>query len=105
MPKNACDQATIDELVREKLEEYRQAHIPKIEMKFGHTYISFGRRDCITEEGMYYLKKLFYLMDVDYSMNIPMYDEEFFIVINGEDANRTAFIQKFIDNGYKLSWK
>ena len=103
--KEIYDQEEIDKLVQERLQEYQQLHVARIILVNGNTYISYGIRNYITEQAMYHLFKLLELMKVEYRTNIPMEGESLFIVIDGEDADRAAFIQKFIDNGYKLSWK
>ena len=99
----------VDRLVQEKLEEWNQKHIAKIEMKYGNTYISYGICDHIAYKGICVLQKLFELMDLKYSVFVPFGEEKendrCYISINGEDQERAVFIQKFIDNGYKLSWK
>ena len=107
MKKNwHIDPEEVDRIVQEKLEEYQQRHIAKVEMKYGNTYISYGTYDYITKRGMYVLQKLFGLMGLECSMYIPFgKDDKYYVSIDGEDQERAAFIQKFIDNGYKLSWK
>ena len=78
-------------------------------MKYGNTYILYDICDHITYGGMHILQKLFELMGLKYSMYVPFGEEKendrCYISINGEDQERATFIQKFIDNGYKLSWK
>ena len=103
------DKEEIDRLVKEKMEEWNQKHIAKIELKYGNTYISYGTHDYITDRSMYILQKLFELMGIVYSTYIPFGEEKeeggCYISIDGEDQERAEFIRKFIDNGYKLSWK
>lgn len=99
-------QERADKMLREKMAEYRKDHTAQVEMKYGNTYISYGVYDYLIEQYLKELIKLFELMRIDYATNIPVgLEETFFVSIRGEDADRTAFIQKFIDNGYKLSWK
>ena len=105
MAKEVRYQAEIDRLVQEKRKEYEQFHLAKIEMKYGNTYISYGMRDYITENMAYHLQKLFDLMKVRFSTNIPIDNTEFYYILEGEDECRAQFIQKFIDNGYKLEWR
>ena len=43
-------------------------------------------------------------MGIEYSVKMPAReDEAYYLIIEGEDKARADFIQKFIDNGYKLS--
>lgn len=100
------DPAEVDKLVQKKLEEWHQKHVAKVETKYGNTYISYDTYDYITEQGMCILQKLFELMGLEHSMYIPFGEEDrCYVSIEGEDQERAAFIQKFIDSGYKLSWK
>lgn len=103
------DKEEVNRLVQEKLEEWHQKHIAKIEMKYGNTYISYGICDDIAYKGMYKLQKLSELMGLEYLVYVPFGEEKendrCYISIKGEDQERTTFIQKFIDNGYKLSWR
>lgn len=104
--KEFYDQTEIAKLVEEKRKEYEQSHIAKIEMKYGNTYISFGVRDCITSQYFNILKGLLGLMGEEISMHVPFDTREgFYLILKDENADRAAFIQKFIDNRYKLSWK
>jgi len=110
MKKNwHVDKDEVDRLVQEKLKEWNQKYIAKVETKYGNTYISYGIYDYITERSMHILQKLFELMDIECSMYIPFGEEKeedrCYVSIKGEDQERAAFIRKFIDNGYKLSWK
>ena len=61
----------VDRLVQEKLEEWHQKHIAKIETKYSNTYISYGICDDIAYKGMYVLQKLFELMGLEYSVYVP----------------------------------
>ena len=101
------DKKEVDRLVQEKLKEWHQKHIAKIELKYGNTYISYDVRDHITEQGVCILQKLFGLMGIECAVHMPICDsdERYYLCIEGENQERAAFIQKFIDNGYKLSWK
>ena len=44
-------------------------------------------------------------MGIKYSIKYPFgEDKKYYLIIDGEDKERAKFIQKFINNGYKLSW-
>lgn len=93
----------IDELVQQALQDYKEAHKTKVEMKYGNTYIT------VYENGVYArFEKLFELMRIRYSVDLQeYYDDDGKVVFNlsGDDAGRAAFIQKFVDNGYRLTWE
>lgn len=95
----------MEETIKKYEEEYKKQHTAWITLKNGYTYIGYDVCDYITEKLMFSLKKLIELMSVPYSTSYPFNeDEEYYIVLNGEDTARARFIQKFFDNGYKLSW-
>ena len=99
-------QERVDKMLREKMAEYQRDHTAKVETKYGNTYISYGVYDYLISQYLQELIKLFELMRIEYATCIPIgWEETCFISIKGEDADRASFIQKFIDNGYKLSWK
>lgn len=99
-------QDQVAKMLHERVAEYRREHTANVEMKYGNTYISYSVYDYLIEQYLCELIKLFELMRIDYATKIPIgWDETCFISISGEDADRAAFIQKFIDNGYVLSWK
>ena len=103
------DPREIDRIMQKQQEEWNQKHIARVETKYGNTYISYGIYDYITDRGIHILQKLFELMGLECSMYIPFGEEKeedrCFVSIKGEDQERATFIRKFIDNGYKLSWK
>ena len=96
----------IYELLEEKRKEYIEQHTAWIHLKNGNTYIGYDMLDYITEKLMISLRKLIELMDLKYSIKYPFgNDKSYYIIIEGEDKERAEFIQKFFDNGYKLTWK
>lgn len=110
MAKTKLTQEKINAEVERKLAEARakwmEDHTPKISMKFGNTYIVFAEFDYITQTAMEGIHSLLNLMSVAYSTCYPFADDRTFsTIINGEDTERTAFIQKYIDNNYRLDWR
>lgn len=107
--KTTIDKAEVDRLVSERLEEERQKFIddciPVISMNYGNTYITIKRYDIDTYQIAEKIRQLLDMMGVDYVQSMIMMGREYYFCIHGEDADRAAFIQKFIDNGLKLSWK
>lgn len=107
--KTALSQEELDRLMEETVkkyeEEYEKQHTAWITLKNGYTYIGYDVCDYITEKLMFSLKKLIELMGVSYSTICSFNeDEEYYIILDGEDTTRAEFVQKFFDNGYKLSW-
>jgi hypothetical protein len=96
---------SIDELVAEEMERYKQAHQPKILMKYGNTYVTVY--PIYSDRPAERLKSLFELMNLNYSVDLTKWDEdnEVTFMFSGEDENRAKFIQKFIDNHFKLTWE
>ena len=95
----------IDELVCEKIKEYEKQHLAWIDLKHGNTYIGFDVYDYVTEKSMSKLKQLLDFMCVKYAVYYPfMGDGKSYLILEGEDKARADFIQKYIDNGYRLSW-
>ena len=95
----------IDELVKQKIKEYDCRHTFKVEMKYGNTYIFCEEYDYITQKADKKLRQLLKLMGVEYSIQCSYLENEHFsLIISGEDKARADYIQKFIDNGYKLKW-
>lgn len=92
----------IEEAVKKSREEDEKEHTAWIVLKNGYTYIGYDVYDQITEKLMSSLRKLITLMGVSYSIRWPF--DEYYIILDGEDTARAEFIQKFFDNGYKLSW-
>ena len=92
----------IDELVKKAMQEYYDAHKTTIEMKYGNTYIT------IFDDKIYdRFIKLFELMQIKYSIDMQEYYDDGKIVFNisGDNPQRAAFIQKFINNKYRLIWE
>ena len=94
----------IDELVAEAMDKYKQEHQPRILMKYGNTYVTVY--PIFSDRPAERLKTLFELMNINYSVDLTHWDEENEVtfMFSGEDESRAKFIQKFIDNHYKLSW-
>lgn len=100
-----------DVIMNEYLERYRKSHATKIETKYGDTYVSFEKIDFVTERYIEKLKQLFKLMELEYSVSMSKnsqfdasVENEFCFIIFNEDAKKTEFIEKFIDNGYRLTY-
>jgi len=98
--------AEIEARLAEAEEKWKENHKPKISMKYGNTYISFGLFDHITQTAMGTIHLLLWLMGIKFSVSFPFTeDDSYFTMFEGEDSARTEYIQKFIDNGYCLDWK
>ena len=102
------DKAEVERLFKERLEEERRKFIddctPIISTNYGNTYITIKRYDIDTYQIAERIKQLLDMMEVDYLQSVIMIGKKYYICIHGEDADRVAFIQRFIDNGLKLSW-
>lgn len=98
-------QEMIDEKMAEYVADFKKKHTVWIILKYGCTYVGYDIYDQATEYMMNDLRKLLQLMSVEFSVKYPFgYDESYYLVLEGEDKDRAEFIQKFCDNGYKLSW-
>ncbi len=99
MPKS---KPNIDELVKQAMLEYQQAHTTKIVRKYGNTYVTVYREDVYEK-----MQILFDLMQIQYSVDLTKWfsDEKIVFMISGDDEKRADFIQKFIDNRYRLTWE
>ena len=96
----------IDRRVEEALKEYKKRHIPKVETKYGNTYISWEANDYLTDKTYARVKELLTVMRVEYGVGYGSKENDsIYILIAGDDQKRAAFIQKYIDNGYQLSWE
>lgn len=103
--KAAPTQEEINKLVEERAKEYEKQHTAWVVLGYGNTYVGYDICDHITQNLMVYLRKLMELMHVEYSIKYPFGDDrEYYLILEGEDKARADFIQKFFDNGYKLSW-
>lgn len=105
--KEEFDMEEFNRKCLEQLEEYNkqfiEEHLFKVYTFGGRTYITCKTRDYITRNCEVSLSKLLQLMDIEYvHHNIP---DDYGLAIDGDDSDRAAFIQKFIDDGYKLKWK
>lgn len=99
------DEALITEKLTIKMKEYEEQHKPWVEVKHGNTYVGYNIQDYITEGGMTYIRKLLRLMHLDFYISYPINDDKkYYLIIEGEDKARADYIQKFIDNGYRLTW-
>jgi hypothetical protein len=99
MPKS---KKNIDELVKQALQEYHQAHTTKVERKYGNTYVTVYREDVYDK-----MQILFDLMRIQYSVDLSKWfsDEKIIFIITGDDEKCAAFIQQFVDNKYRLIWE
>ena len=102
MKKSTID-IDIDELVKEKMKQYQLDHTFKVETKYGNTYVFCNVYDYITQRAEEKLRSLFYLMNVEYSIQAAIL-QDFCFILKGEDKERADYIQKFISNGYVLKW-
>lgn len=100
-----------DAIMAEYLEKFRKAHEAKVETKYGNTYVSFEQWDTISEERISKLRMLFKLMELDYSVRMIKYSQldeqpenEFTFRIQDGNAEIEAFIKKFVENGYRLTY-
>ena len=104
--KEFSTQEEINKLLEERMKEFEKQHTPWIIMRYGCTYVGYDIKDQLTEKMMGALRELVRLMDVQYSIKYPFGDDEsYYIMFEGEDKARADFIQKFFDNGYKLTWQ
>jgi len=98
----------IDKLVNELLKEERQKfikeHTPVVSTNYNNTYITIEKYDGHSEGIMDKIMKLLDLMDIQYDFSLISIGNEFFIRFDGDNSDRASFIQKFIDNGCRLSW-
>lgn len=103
--KMIVDEEEVNKLLAEKMKEFEKQHTAWIQLKYGNTYVGYDVCDIVTERLMMRLKTLIDMMGIEYSMVFPYGEnEELYIMFNGEDKERADFIQKFFDNGYRLSW-
>lgn len=103
--KSIEEQEMIDIKLKEYMENFKKKHTPWIILKYGCTYVGYDIKDHITEDLMADLRKLLELMGVKFSAKYPFgEDESYYFILEEEDKERAEFIQKFFDNGYKLSW-
>ena len=106
--KNKLTEEEIDILIAEQLKKYEKKfiedHTAKVEMKYGNIYVVFNIQDSFTEKSMIKIKTLLDLMQIEYTVSNSIFSESghFYLIITDEDKAKADFIQKFIDNGYKL---
>lgn len=107
--KNRINEEELNRLFKERMKEYEaqflKEHTTVIEMKYGKTFIKFFNMDDININISRKISKLLDLMNVEYAYGITGIENETFYSFNEEDTERAAFIQTFIDNGYRLMWK
>ena len=105
--KVEIDQEQYNEYIQMKMEEaakqFEEEHKFKAYTFDGRTYITCKIEDYITRECESYLIRLLQLMDIKYTFLKTL--EEHGLSIDGDDPDRAVFIQKFIDDGFKLKWK
>ena len=103
--KSIEKQEMIDKKMAEYVADFKKKHTAWIILKYGCTYVGYDVYDQVTEYTMNDLRKLLQLMNVEFSIKYPFGDDEsYYLILEGEDKDRAEFIQKFFDNGYKLSW-
>lgn len=92
----------VEQLCEEICQKFEDEHTAKISLKWKHTFISYQCNDYIVSLMTKRLEDLLRLMQVDFARDRT---NGFQIIIDGEDVARAKYIQKFIDNGYVLSWE
>lgn len=101
-------QAEVNKRVKEARKQWKIDHTPIVTMNYGNTYISVAKYDDESAVVMDKIQMLLKLMNVEYGVSHIMYaygmKNEYYLSVAGADAERAAFIQKFIDNKYVLSW-
>lgn len=103
--KSIEEQEMFNKKWEEYVENFTNKHTPWIILKYGCTYVGYDIKDQITEDLMVDLRKLLELMGAKFSIKYPFgEDESYYFILEEEDKDRAEFIQKFFDNGYKLSW-
>lgn len=95
---------TIEKKLEEKMEEYARKRIPVVETKYGNTYIKVEEYDHISFANMQRIWKFLSLMGLEEEIWSDS-NNGFYYGIKGDDSKRAAYIQKFINDGYRLSWK
>ena len=99
-------QEQIDKRVAEYVKEFEKKHTAWVVLNNGNTYVGCDVYDRVTEIIISNLRQLVQLMGIEYSIKYPFADDKgYYLVIEGEDKARADFINKFIDNGYKLNWE
>ena len=83
--------------------QFEEEHKFKVYTYNGRTYITCKVKDYIARNCESYLIRLLQLMDIGYAVLSTL--DEYGLSIEGDDQSKAAFIQKFIDDGYKLKWK
>lgn len=105
--KVEIDPEQYEEYMKMKIEEFNkqflEEHTYKVYTFDGRTYVTCKTRDYITRECETYLWKLLQLMGLEIIVSNGL--NEYGLAIEGDDPERAAFIQKFIDDGYTLKWK
>lgn len=81
------------------------AHAVRIGIKDGDTYIVFPVWDEVNFRHKGKICNLLDLIESKYYYIGYVDDGNYYLVVYGEDKERAALIQKFIDNDYKLMWK
>ena len=102
---NDTIQAEFDKQVQEYWEQYIIDHTPIVSTKHGNTYISVNKYDHDSCKTMQRIEMLLDLMKTKYYSSLIVEDEEFFLSIEGEDAERASYIQSVIDDRYTFQWR
>ena len=98
----------------ERLEQQRLDWLAKhkgwVHIVHGSTYVGFDIYDSETHFMLERIKNLVVFMGEQYVTFGPWAGidgdkDSHYIVIPGDDKERADFIQKFIDNDYKLDWR
>lgn len=95
---------TIEKKLEEKLEEYAQKRIPTVEVKNGNTYIKVEEYDHVSFASMQKIWKLLSMMGLEEEIWCDP-NNGFSYGIKGDNQKRAAYIQRFINDGYKLTWE
>lgn len=99
------EEQELNRFVDEKMKQYVNDRQFKVETKYGNTYVFCKEYDYMVEYLDQRLRKLFDIVDIKYAIQRKIGDTNFSFILIGEDQERAAFIQKFIDDGYVLKWK
>jgi hypothetical protein len=94
-----------EEILLANRQKWIEEHTFRVSYKYGNTYITCKIYDNHSEEAIFPLKDLLNLMGIDFWMEggyTFSYYSTFGCAFHGENHAVGDFIQKFIDNGYRI---
>lgn len=95
----------IDKIVEQRMEEWGRKRIPTVYIgSNGNTYIRVEEYDHVSFASMTKIWNLLSMMGLEEEIWCEPNDG-FSYVVKGDNYKRAAYIQSFIDNGYKLTWE